>query len=328
MVRIGGRESRAHAVSADGTVIVGGEKVGASYEAIAWAPEGVRTLGELPTGGRGTEATDVSADGSVIIGFGRTFRGTEVFYWDAAGGIRKLAEVLEIEFGFDLGGWILTSPNGISDNGRVIVGRGYDREGIWQGWLAILPDRLDVDADSVPNDDDNCPGDPNVEQSDAERDGVGDACDNCVESFNPDQRDTDADSIGDVCDAFPDDSDNELAQCAEDLGETLDELEACLARPLIPDEDFDGEADPTDACPGTSPSEEVDQAGCSLAQFCDSVSVENGPGTARCARSDWKNDEPVEAPLDCVLGGFAGFDRGVPDREASCIPRESSPRAY
>ena len=44
---------------------------------------------------------------------------------------------------------------------------------------------------------------------------------------NPDQADRDLDLIGDVCDPFPDDRDNEKAQCAADLAQALADLEEC-----------------------------------------------------------------------------------------------------
>ena len=62
-----------------------------------------------------------------------------------------------------------------------------------------LPD--DVDADGVPDIDDNCPVNPNPDQADSDADGVGDACDNCPVNPNPDQADSDADGVGDACDS-------------------------------------------------------------------------------------------------------------------------------
>ncbi len=85
-----------------------------------------------------------------------------------------------------------------------------------------------------------------------------------------------------------------LAQCESDLNQ-------CLSRPDIPDADGDGEADPTDACPGTPPGSDVDQAGCSLAQFCAAIPVATLRDRLICRFSDWRNDRPLSlVPRDCA----------------------------
>jgi hypothetical protein len=50
---------------------------------------------------------------------------------------------------------------------------------------------------------DNCPGVPNPDQTDADEDGHGDVCDNCPTISNADQADADEDGHGDVCDNCP-----------------------------------------------------------------------------------------------------------------------------
>jgi agmatine/peptidylarginine deiminase len=52
---------------------------------------------------------------------------------------------------------------------------------------------------------DNCPSDPNPDQSDVDADGHGDVCDNCPTTANEDQADDDGDLFGNVCDCAPDD---------------------------------------------------------------------------------------------------------------------------
>ena len=92
-----------------------------------------------------------------------------------------------------------------------------------------------------------------------------------------------------------------LLECPEELAQCLAELQECLAIDPFLDEDGDGEADSTDACPATPETAQVDAAGCSHEQFCES----QGPITTsrerhRCLRSDWRNDEPARrAPKDC-----------------------------
>jgi hypothetical protein len=92
----------------------------------------------------------------------------------------------------------------------------------------------------------------------------------------------------------------DLPACQAELEEVMDELEECLDRPLGADEDGDGEADATDACPATSEFSEVDAAGCSQEQFCDGYGATTFLEVIRCVRGDWQNDEPLRRfPRDC-----------------------------
>jgi hypothetical protein len=145
---------------------------------------------------------------------------------------------------------------------------------------------------------------------DADGDGVPDIADNCPNDPNPNQEDQDLDLIGDVCDPFPDDSDNDQAQCEADLAQ-------CLAG-LVPDQDGDGEADATDACPDTPEGAAVDQAGCSLAQFCAAIDATTADGAKVCKNSDWRNDEPLAASNK----GDCRVEKGNSGRaDDRCVPR-------
>jgi hypothetical protein len=62
------------------------------------------------------------------------------------------------------------------------------------------PTQPDLDADTIPDGCDNCPGAANSEQGDLDGDTFGDACDNCPGVANLDQADADGDSVGDLCD--------------------------------------------------------------------------------------------------------------------------------
>ncbi len=57
----------------------------------------------------------------------------------------------------------------------------------------------DADGDEVLDSVDNCPAEPNPDQSDTEQDGIGDVCDNCPTMSNPDQADSDQNGIGNAC---------------------------------------------------------------------------------------------------------------------------------
>jgi probable HAF family extracellular repeat protein len=102
--------SAAHAVSADGSVVVGHSDSGGMFEdeAFRWE-DGVMTgLGTIPSLGLASIARAVSADASVIVGHigGSSIFAPPVgaFVWDEASGMRSLQSVLVDDFGLDLTG--------------------------------------------------------------------------------------------------------------------------------------------------------------------------------------------------------------------------------
>jgi syndecan 4 len=140
-----------------------------------------------------------------------------------------------------------------------------------------------------------------LDPPDRDADGVGDGRDNCPRVANPNQADTDGDHTGDSCDRRPTIPDGALAQCEQRASASLQELRAC-GQPYDPiDDDADGEHDFDDRCPNTPAGEPIDDAGCSLAEFC-------ARQTLSCANADWRNDEPgAKKPGDCfVLGKKKG----------------------
>jgi len=144
--------SEASAASADGAVVAGSSQSDLCSEAFRWE-DGVMTgLGSLP-GAIASQARAVSADGSLIVGeatFELSPLQTEAFLWNETDGIRSLASVLMDDFGIDLSGWTLTRASGISADRRTIVGEGVNPSGFPEGWIAVLPQAIDVEIDIRP----------------------------------------------------------------------------------------------------------------------------------------------------------------------------------
>lgn len=139
------RGSFAQDVSSDGTTVIGNASVlgGAGVEAFRWtAATGMVGLGDLPGGDFGSEGNAISADGSVIVG--RSLVRTvvnpwEAFIWDEAHGMRNLPELFE-ELGLNTAGWKIDEARAVSDDGRTIVGTGFDPSGHFSGWIARIPE--------------------------------------------------------------------------------------------------------------------------------------------------------------------------------------------
>ncbi len=137
----GGRAtSMAHAISADGSTIVGAtvdaDGDGVFYEAFRWSEQtGFVHMGRMPQFPHYSAAVDVSADGSVIVGDAGS-----PFVWTQEHGMRYLFSILIDDFGVDLTGFDLGRVHGISDDGRTIVGTGTRLStGIDEGWIAVIP---------------------------------------------------------------------------------------------------------------------------------------------------------------------------------------------
>ena len=127
--------SSAQDVSADGKVVVGYGTSSNGTEAFRWtATGGMVGLGHLP-GQVSSEARAVSGNGSVVVGQS----GTQAFIWDSANGMQSLQEVLSTQYSVNLAGWYLYAANGISSDGKTIVGHGYSPKGGSEAWIVTLP---------------------------------------------------------------------------------------------------------------------------------------------------------------------------------------------
>ncbi len=119
--------------------------------------------------------------------------------------------------------------------------------------LVPIGDWVDSDADTVENQDDNCPFTANLGQEETtDVDGVGDACDNCPLVVNPDQLDLDEDGIGDLCDTDRDGDgvDNGIDNCPDDANAGQEDQDTDLIGDACdPDRDGDGIPNETDNCP-------------------------------------------------------------------------------
>ncbi len=115
-------------ISDDGAVVVG-EVVhpgGNNAEAVRWVEGvGATLLGDIPGGDFNSVALGTTADGHTLVGYGSdTPSWTTATVWTAAGGWKRLADVLTAQ-GVDLSYWdSLDEATAISPDGRFIIGSG------------------------------------------------------------------------------------------------------------------------------------------------------------------------------------------------------------
>jgi uncharacterized membrane protein len=83
----------------------------------------------------------VSFDGAVVVGISGTDTSESAFVWDAAHGMRKLADVLTLAGVTAHQAWDLAeawSVSGDASHGYTIVGGGTNTAHQWEGWVAHL----------------------------------------------------------------------------------------------------------------------------------------------------------------------------------------------
>jgi probable HAF family extracellular repeat protein len=136
----GSFHSKASAVSADGSVVVGFGTSASGQEAFRWTEEeGMVGLGDFPGGVFRSAAGSVSADGSIVLGYGYSDSGLQTFIWDHVRGMRNLSDILVNHLGLDLTGWTGIHVGGLSTDGRVIIGDGTNPSGDTEAWRIVLP---------------------------------------------------------------------------------------------------------------------------------------------------------------------------------------------
>jgi len=112
---LGGSESIAVGVSADGQAVAGWSKLASGKQhAFLWTPAaGMQDLGVLPSHNSESRALAVSADGMVVVGFSKNASDVSAaFRWTLAEGMQALGTLG--------GGW--SEAYGVSADGSVIVG--------------------------------------------------------------------------------------------------------------------------------------------------------------------------------------------------------------
>jgi uncharacterized membrane protein len=115
--------SRADAISADGSTVVGSSNSAIRTQAFRWTgEEGLASLGEIADFTNVSYANDVSSDGSIVVGSVRSLQqGYRGYRWTAETGMVKLPTPTEsTSFG-----------NAVSADGRVIGGLAAFRASVW-----------------------------------------------------------------------------------------------------------------------------------------------------------------------------------------------------
>jgi MYXO-CTERM domain-containing protein len=133
--------SRAHAVSADGSTVVGEAydviPIPGGQAEITEAFRWTASSGAVRMGFSG--GIDVSTDGSVVVGWGGV-GSIQNFIWDQTHGMRSLKDVLE-ELGADLAGVEFGMATAIAADGRTIVGPRLSDDGTSVvGFVATVPE--------------------------------------------------------------------------------------------------------------------------------------------------------------------------------------------
>ncbi|MEZ4282160.1 MAG: pentapeptide repeat-containing protein [Myxococcota bacterium] len=133
----------AREISSDGSMVLG-HAIDSLNQTSSWiwdAAQGFRFIPAAPGSGQGLWTNSISEDGSTIVG---TYAGSgfdQAFVWDETNGTQSLHALL-FGLGADVTGWLLTSADGISADGRSIVGQGINPAGETEAFLAFIPESI------------------------------------------------------------------------------------------------------------------------------------------------------------------------------------------
>ncbi len=256
------------AISADASTIVGHANASATGtnqpEPVRWTGGGyatVENLGALPglASARG-RAYDTTSDGAIVVGTTRDAAGKDTaFLWTAATGMLSLAELLEDQYGLDLGGFVLREARAISNVNPAgeftVVGAATNPAGDPEGFVAFLSptacnDGIDNDGDLLVDfgSDPECLGPGDRSETADCGDGLDNDGDGLTDTSDPGCRDSaDLSEEADCSNGYDDDGDG-LFDFPDDPGcrSATSETEAPACNDGI-DNDSNGDTDTADA---------------------------------------------------------------------------------
>jgi probable HAF family extracellular repeat protein len=133
----GGTGSDARSVSADGSIVVGESQTATGAKPFRWTLEtGMVELGSSNPDNY-VASVFVSGNGQYVLG--ANFTTSEGFIWTELAGITSVESYL-LSGSVDLTGWSNLTANGITDDGRYLIGRGI-YGGQTQGFVAeVVPE--------------------------------------------------------------------------------------------------------------------------------------------------------------------------------------------
>ena len=192
-------DCEATAVTADGATAFGFAATSSGKVGVRWPLQGGMIILANAQGQQDLVISACSADGSIAVGYGIEQGTQRATVWTARYGTQDLFRMLAA-CGINTVGWQNTSAVAVSGDGSTIVGNGQfegrDRAFIVTGF-SIPPDD---DADSVPDDRDNCIALPNPDQADCDGNGIGDVCELASGSAS----DLDGNGVPDSCECLAD----------------------------------------------------------------------------------------------------------------------------